>query len=157
LQSKAAQSKADSTPLPRRRFFPALVWLVALLSGCATPYPMQTALCASPSGTPMTVFELFFGRSVRGDGEVSDQAWNDFLEQVVTPNLPNGYTVFDAVGAWRNPATGHTVHERTKVLLVALPVDAASAAAVARIRSAYQVQFHQMLVGMTVAPACGSF
>ena len=34
---------------------------------------------------------------------------------------------------------------------------AASAAAVARIRAAYAAQFHQTLVGMMMAPACGAF
>ncbi|MGA3403628.1 MAG: DUF3574 domain-containing protein [Acetobacteraceae bacterium] len=105
----------------------------------------------------MLMFELFFGRSIQGQGEVSDGAWDDFLDHVVTPNLPNGYTVFDGTGAWLNPATSHTIHERTKVLLVALPDTAASAAAIARIRHAYAEQFRQTLVGMTVAPGCGAF
>jgi hypothetical protein len=105
----------------------------------------------------MLQFQLFFGRSIQGQSEVSDGAWDDFLQQVVTPNLPNGYTVFDGTGAWLNPATGHTIHERTKILLAALPDVAASAAAVARVRTAYAAQFHQTLVGMTVAPVCGAF
>jgi hypothetical protein len=105
----------------------------------------------------MLVFELFFGRSIRGQGEVSDGALDDFLTQVVTPNLPNGYTVFDGTGAWLNPATNRTVRERTKVLLAALPDAATSAAAVDRIRRTYAEQFHQTLVGMTVTPACGAF
>ncbi len=52
----------------------------------------------------MLAFELFFGRSIRGQAEVSDSAWDDFLTRMVTPNLPNGYTVSDAIGAWLNPA-----------------------------------------------------
>jgi hypothetical protein len=103
------------------------------------------------------VVELFFGRSIRGQGEVTDSAWDDFLAQVVTPNLPNGYTVFDGTGAWLNPATERTVQERTKILLVALPDTASQTAAIARIRQAYAAQFHQTLVGMTVAPACADF
>jgi hypothetical protein len=143
--------------LPRRPFLLGLTCVVAL-SGCAAPQrSAQVPACPTGQGAPMATFELFFGRSVPGGGEVSDQAWDDFLTQVVTPDLPNGYTVFDAVGAWRNPASGRTVHERTKVLLVALPDTATAAAAVARIRSAYQMQFHQTLVGMIAAPACGSF
>ena len=39
----------------------------------------------------------------------------------VTANLPNGYTVFDANGAWMNPITHRTIREATKMLLVALP------------------------------------
>jgi hypothetical protein len=105
----------------------------------------------------MLVYELFFGRSIQGRGEVSDHAWDEFLDRVVTPTLPNGYTVFDGAGAWLNPATRRTVHEPTKVLLVALPDTAASAAAVARVRATYAEQFHQTLVGLTTAPACASF
>ncbi len=105
----------------------------------------------------MLEYELFFGRSIQGRADVSDQAWDEFLDRVVTPNLPNGYTVFDGAGAWLNPATGRTVHEPTKVLLAALPDAAASATAVARIRAAYAEQFHQALVGMTTGPVCASF
>jgi hypothetical protein len=105
----------------------------------------------------MLVYQLFFGRSIQGHGEVGDRAWDKFLDQVVTPNLPNGYTVFDGAGAWLNSATRRTVHERTKILLVALPDTADAAAAVARVRAAYAGQFHQMLVGMTTAPACALF
>jgi hypothetical protein len=105
----------------------------------------------------MVLFQLFFGRSIRGQGEVSDGAWDDFVQQVITPSLPNGYTVFDGTGAWLNPATGHTIRERTKILLAALPDAPASAAAVARVRTAYAARFHQNLVGMTVSPVCGAF
>jgi hypothetical protein len=105
----------------------------------------------------MLVYQLFFGRSIQGQGEVSDRAWDEFLDRVVTPNLPNGYTVFDGTGAWLNPATKRTVHERTKILLVALPDAAANAAAIGRVRAAYAEQFHQSLVGMTTAPACALF
>ncbi|HVC63379.1 MAG TPA: DUF3574 domain-containing protein [Acetobacteraceae bacterium] len=138
-----------------------LAWvfcLAGMLAGCAAP--QQTARvrsCPVAEGTPLVVFELFFGRSIQGRGEVGHRAWDDFLERVVTPNLPNGYTVSDAIGAWMNPATSRTIRERTKVLLAALPDDAGSAAAIARIRHAYDVRFHQMQVGMTVAAVCGSF
>ncbi len=145
-------------PLPRRGRLARAFCLAVLLAGCAgQQQAVQAGSCAATQGAPLLMFELFFGRSIQGQGEVGDRAWEDFLDQVVTPNLPNGYTVFDATGAWRNPTTSHTIHERTKVLLVALPDAAASAAAIARIRQAYAVQFHQTQVGMTVAPACGSF
>ena len=145
-------------PLQRHGRLAWMFCLIAMLSGCAAPQQAaQAGRCSAAQGAPMLVFDLFFGRSIHDQGEVSDRAWDEFLDQIVTPNLPNGYTVFDAAGAWLNPGTGHTVHEHTKVLLVALPDDAGSAAAIARIRHAYEVQFHQTLVGMTVASACGSF
>ena len=90
-------------------------------------------------------------------GEVDDRAWEQFVERAITPALPDGFTVFDAAGAWKSPATGRTTRERTKVLLVALPDTPDSTSAVQRVRDAYQSEFHQQLVGMTAAPACGSF
>jgi hypothetical protein len=113
--------------------------------------------CTAALGPPVLVFELFFGRAVPARGDLTDMEWRDFLNHVVTPNLPNGYTVLDAKGAWMNPITRKTIEEGTKVLLVALPDVAESLAAVNRIRAEYQVQFHQQLVGMSVQPGCGSF
>ena len=144
--------------LPRLGRLGWALWLVAVPVGCTTPPQRgQTTGCTAAQGAPMLVVELFFGRSIRNRGEVTDRAWEDFVDHLVTPNLPNGYTVFDGTGAWLNPATRHTVHERTKILLVALPDNAADAAAIARIRAAYQARFDQSLVGMTVTPGCGSF
>lgn len=105
----------------------------------------------------MRVFDLFFGRSIPGRGSLTDKEWDEFLDKVVTPNLPNGYTVLNATGAWMNPATHKTIHETTKLLRVALPDSPDSLAAVNRIRTAYQLQFHQQLVGMAVQLGCATF
>ncbi|HUN39830.1 MAG TPA: DUF3574 domain-containing protein [Acetobacteraceae bacterium] len=105
----------------------------------------------------MTAFELFFGRSISGGGEVSETAWDDFLARVITPNLPSGYTVFDATGAWLNPATNRMARERTKVLLAVVPDAPARTGAIARIRRAYQQRFHQFSVGIMEMPVCAAF
>ena len=80
-----------------------------------------------------------------------------FLDRTITANLPNGYTILDASGGWMNPVTHKTVKEPTKVLLVALPDVPDSLTAVNRIRTAYQIDFHQQLVGMTIQSGCGTF
>ena len=54
----------------------------------------------------MLVAELFFGRSIAGRGPLSDAEWAGFAAEVVTPNFPDGFTVMDGEGQWRNPATG---------------------------------------------------
>ncbi|MDR3534975.1 MAG: DUF3574 domain-containing protein [Acetobacteraceae bacterium] len=131
--------------------------LLAFLAGCAPPSPGTGAQCGGPLGPPMLVFDLFFGRAVPGRGDVTDAEWAGFVDRVVTPALPNGFTVFDAEGAWMSPAAHTTIHEHTKVLIVALPEGPESLAAVNRIRSAYQRTFQQQRVGMTVQVACGSF
>lgn len=108
-------------------------------------------------GAPMLVVDLFFGRAMAGRGEVTDAEWARFVDRVVIPSLPAGFTVLDADGAWINPATHVTSRERSKLLIVALPDIANSLTAVASVRGTYQREFHQQLVGTTVMPACGSF
>ncbi len=105
----------------------------------------------------MQIFSLYFGRSVSGRAQVSDQEWNEFRDQVVTPTLPDGYTVLDGQGAWMNPRSHVTISEATKILVVALPDAPASRGEINRIRSAWQHRFHQYAVGMTVQTGCGSF
>lgn len=100
---------------------------------------------------------LFFGRSVPGGGQVSEQNWQRFVQTVVTPALPNGFTEVDASGSWLSP-TGHaTRHEATKLLLVSLPESPGALAPVQSVRTAYQARFHQQLVGMIVSSGCASF
>jgi Protein of unknown function (DUF3574) len=130
--------------------------LVASLPGCAPPQSAASR-CTAALGPPMLIFDLFFGRAIPARGDLTEAEWQDFLNRVITPNLPNGYTVLDAKGAWMNPITHRTIEEATKVLLVALPEVPESLAAVNRIRTAYQLQFQQQLVGMAVQPGCGSF
>ena len=69
---------------------------------------------ASRAGTPscpagfeeFTEYRLFFGRS-RGDVEVvSDKAWRGFLAAEITPRFPDGLTVLDAAGQWRDGSGG---------------------------------------------------
>ena len=94
--------------------------LAALVGGCAAPASWQAsnppAATAEPAPAPyqclvagearMLVAELFFGRDRAGQQTVSDAEWADFLASVVTPNFPDGLTVFDGYGQWRNPTTG---------------------------------------------------
>lgn len=105
----------------------------------------------------MLVFDLFFGRSVAGRGDVSEREWQRFLDDTVTANLPNGYSVHEGYGAWMSPVSRETIREQSYQLRVALPDSADSLAAVDRIRSRYQGRFRQDQVGMIVTQACGTF
>ena len=135
------------------------IWTLMLLLtliGCVPP-PDPGARSSCDAGTSMPVYSLYFGRSVPGGGEVADRDWDGFRNSAITPNLPNGYTILDAEGAWAAPGTGRTTHERTKMLIVALQPGPAGLAAIERVRAAYRTQFHQQQVGMTIQPACASF
>jgi hypothetical protein len=138
----------------RKRFaFVTSAAALAVLAGCAP----QAARCPAGTGQPMQVYSLFFGRAVPNRPDVAEPEWQAFVEDVITPALPAGFTVLDARGAWRSPRSGRTVHEATKLLIVALPDAAGSLDAVNRVRTEYQARFDQQLVGMTVHPSCGLF
>jgi len=146
--------------LPRR---PALLvcCCASVLAACApVPNPGPNTIaerCPVSSGGPLLVFELFLGLSMPPFGEVTDSEWGAFIDQVVTPALPQGFTVYDAAGGWMSPLSRKTLYERTKVLMTALPDSPGSFVTINRIRNKYRIMFHQHVVGITVTRACGAF
>jgi len=124
------------------------------LAACGTPAP---TVCAAGTGIPVRIYGLYFGRNIKTGGFVSDTDWNRFRDTVITANLPDGYTILDAEGAWAAPGSHRTVTDPTKLLIVALPTGPAAVAAVTRIRLEYQHRFAQDLVGLTVQPGCALF
>jgi hypothetical protein len=87
---------------------------------------------------------LYFGR-MTPDGLVSDQAWREFLAEVVTPRFPDGLTVWAAEGQWRD-ASLRITREPALVLEIVHARDAASDAALRSIITAYRQRFRQQAV-----------
>lgn len=58
---------------------------------------------------------LYFGRNIGDTAVVSDSAWSTFVREVVTPEFPEGATVWDVAGQWRAP-DGTLVRERSFVV-----------------------------------------
>ena len=110
-----------------------------------------------PSGTELFAeYRLFFGRS-QGEVEVvSEEAWRAFLAEEVTPRFPDGLTVLDAAGQWRE-GSGTIVRERTKLLLVLAPPSADAMRRTDEIAEAYKHAFGQSSVLRVVTEACVSF
>src|SRR5205823_14425463 len=88
----------------------------APLQAQAQPQPYT---CVLSGEQRMLVAELFFGRNIPGRAPLTDAEWSEFAAQTITPNFPDGFTVFDGDGQWQNPVTGRIARDRTKVLLVA--------------------------------------
>ena len=129
--------------------------VAAALGGCGAPGSSSSRPCSI--GSPNLMVALFFGRAMPDGSEVGEQDWRRFVDRVVARDLPDGFTVLDASGAWLSPASHATRNEPTKLLLVSLPATPAALARVQRVRAAYQRRFHQQLVGMSVQPGCGDF
>ena len=80
------------------------------------------APCAA-TGTAYARTELFFGKSISGDGTVTDASFTQFLDQEVTPRFPAGFTVVPAMGQYRE-TNGVTDHEASDMLILFYPRDA---------------------------------
>ncbi len=88
--------------------------------------------------------ELYFGRSKPDGTIVSDEDWNKFLVEIVTPRFPNGFTVLKASGQYRDKS-GKIIREPSEVLIFLYDRNSriSSRRKIEEIRSAYMKQFSQ--------------
>lgn len=98
---------------------------------------------------------LYFGTASPA-GPVSTEQWRTFVEQVVSVELPKGYTVLRAEGAWRSES-GELQREDSYVVQLVHADDAAASQAIGRIIGQYKKQFQQEAVLRVRAAACASF
>jgi hypothetical protein len=105
----------------------------------------------------MLAAELLFGRRTAGGGMVSEAAWARFLAREITPRFPDGLTVLDAAGQWREPARGRIVREPSKVVLIVFRDHPQKQEHLDTIADAYKRRFKQRSVGIVIKPACASF
>ena len=122
---------------------PVCVALVLALAACATPQPRTLEV---QEGEAMTATRLYFGASMPGGRTVSDAAWRGFLASEITPRFPEGLTVLDGRGQWRDTKTGRILRERSRVLLVLHKGGTKAKAALAAIVARYKARFGQQSV-----------
>jgi hypothetical protein len=91
--------------------------------------------------------ELYFGMNKPGAVVITDEEWNKFLEDEVTPRFPDGFTVLEGYGQFKNKS-GKIVKEGSKVLIVLYPKKALAEAdrKIDEIRAAYNKAFQQQSV-----------
>jgi hypothetical protein len=106
---------------------------------------------------PTQVAELLFGRNVGKHLGVSESAWGRFVDREIVPRFPDGLTVYDASGRWRDRTSDRLVREPSKIVHIVLPGDPQDIARLNEIVEAYKARFKQQSVGVIVRPACVSF
>ena len=119
--------------------------------------PAAEARCLIKAQKPMVEAELFFGRDIPGGGKVSDADWAGFVDGVVADAFPDGFTVDDAQGAWRDAKTRTAVREDSKVVIVEGDGTKAFAAKLVHVADAYKKRFRQDAVGIVTRPICAAF
>lgn len=120
----------------------ALAGLLAL-AACAAPAPafVQTT--------------LYLGRAIPAGGEVGDAALARFVAEEVTPRFPEGFTLIEGSGAWRDRVSGETIRERTMILIILHPPGRRAAGE--EIAAAYARRFGQQSVLRVESPAEARF
>jgi hypothetical protein len=120
------------------------------LSACAPPAPT----CTAPLKPGLQV-DLYFGLVAKGR-EIGEAEWAAFLAAEVTPRFPDGLSVVDVAGQYRNPA-GTISRERSKLLVVVVLDAPAHLAKVQAIVDAYKRQFSQLSVLHVERAICAAF
>jgi hypothetical protein len=115
---------------------------------------LALAACAAPAPRVVQT-TLYLGRSVPAGGEVSDDALARFVAEEVTPRFPDGFTLLDGAGAWRDRVSGQTIRERTVILILIHPPARREAAE--EIAAAYASRFGQQSVLRVETPAEARF
>ena len=127
---------------------PAAALLALLAAGCTAHAPH----CAAGAETAV-LDQLYLGASRPHAADVSAAEWAAFSRDEITPRFPQGYTVLEGRGQWRN-ADGSAAREASRVLQVVHPDDAATAAAMSEIAASYKQRFGQEAVLRVRSAAC---
>ena len=93
---------------------------------------------------------LYFGLDTPA-GALTDEQWQSFVVDIVTPRFPAGFTVFDGRGQWRDPQ-GELIHEPTRIVEFVHDGTQQQQAAVRNVASAYKHRFNQQSVLVTQMP-----
>src|SRR5215470_13445579 len=79
----------------------AILILVALAVGaCQTAGTSSSPRAASTAAQRMVRTELVFGAGRENAANVSDWAWQTFVDREITPRFPDGMTFVPANGQW---------------------------------------------------------
>jgi hypothetical protein len=134
--------------MPRRLLLAALFVAVA---GCASPPPASVHThdpasstlqgdASRPAQAQWIRTELYFsvGSFDGKEGAVSPARWREFLDQEVTSRFPDGFSVLDAYGQWRDKGAKEPERLSTKVIVILHENSAKNGAGIEAIRLAYK-------------------
>ncbi|HYI09090.1 MAG TPA: DUF3574 domain-containing protein [Thermoanaerobaculia bacterium] len=122
--------------------------LAFFLTACAS---VATSPVPAPAGSQpaavSVVDRLFCGLAIPGGGAVTEAEIETFLDEVVEPRFPEGFTVWRARGRWRGGS------EDTMIVELIHPKQARLDLAVREIAEEYRRRFRQEAVLRVTLPA----
>jgi hypothetical protein len=126
----------EATRMKAQRRWKKLLFPLAILSALAA--------CASlPQGGAQNDLcdQLYFGLS-KSSGMVSPGEWGKFVEEVIAPAFPKGYSIWQAEGQWED-AGGQVEREPSEVLEVVHPPDPTFEKRIQTVIESYKGRFQQ--------------
>lgn len=87
---------------------------------------------------------------------VSDQAWDAFLGDAVTPRFPDGLTVLNARSQWRD-SEEQILKERSKALVILAPPGDGPRGSIDEVSDEYKRRFDQESALEVESDTCVSF
>ena len=110
---------------------------------CAHVAPIEQGVIAD---------RLFCGLSIPGGGSVSEDEWNTFVREIVTPRFPDGLTIWRAEGQWKG-ADGTIVREPVMIIEILHPFSREFDTLIEEIAEEYKRRFRQEAVMRVTMPA----
>lgn len=142
--------------MPVRWTFILAIAIAAIALAACADVEVSTSECED-GGELWTEYRLFMGRGAGGVEVVSDDDWEAFLADTITPRFPDGLSVMDVAGQG-STSDGSVERERTKLLLILAPLDDDTALnRMNEIGAEYKQRFSQNSVLRVVTEACVAF
>lgn len=121
-----------------------VVAFVLLLTSCAH--------VVAPPGGFLVADRLYCGLTIPDGGIVTDEELARFVDEIVVPRFPEGFTIYRAEGHYLDRATGPQ-REPSVVIEIVHPVAPEFDRAVEEIADAYRTRFRQQAVLRVNSPA----
>jgi hypothetical protein len=144
--------------------------LFLAVTGCASPPPVSVHTkdpasstlqgdATRPAQAQWVRTELYFsvGPLEGQEGVVSPARWREFLDQEVTTRFPDGFSVFDAYGQWKDHDAKVPERLATKVIVILHESSAKRESDIEAIRLAYKRITGDLSVLRLSQPAAVSF
>jgi hypothetical protein len=130
-----------------KRYVGFLIVVLVLVGSSSCAARLQSTSSFVRDKVDLAILDrLSFGRAIpAGGGEVSDEDWAVFLNEVVTPRFPGGFVTWRTDGQWRNPS-GMISHERGWVVEFNHADNEAADRTVSEIAAEYKRRFKQEAV-----------
>lgn len=122
--------------------------LVVLFAGCGA---MNVTPCKGDER--LAVQELLYFGTDTPSGQITPEAWAQFLREMVTPRFPEGLSTWQASGQWRS-VSGEIIREPSYVVSLVHPDGPLLNKAIQEIIIAYKTRFHQEAVLRVKATVC---